>query len=219
VHRDDVTSPRGPSITVIDWHNSGGAVPETSPDPKNARKLDEATAVSTPLDSPQPDLSSPGASVGADPKHSVSDARLAGELIHAAPSLPADRREAVVALLTGLMADRERLDDYSGSLKSMLKGADLEGAEPAESLAVDERDERIAAEGFSWLPDEELAALAASPRGLKDLYELLEEPETETGDWLMDAMMAAHADDPKVLELENRTRERIAQDAEKDSVD
>ncbi len=217
---DEVTSPRGPSITVLVWHLSGGAVPANSPDPTNARKLDEETAVSNPLDSPLPDLPSSGAAPGVDAKRAASDARLARELVGAGPELPEGRREAVVALLTGLMADRERLDDYQGCLKSMLKGATPERAEPSESLVIDERDERIAAEGFSWIPDEGLAALALSPRGLKALYELLEEPETETGEWFMDAMSAAHADRPKVVELEIHARERIARLlAEHDSSD
>ena len=99
-------------------------MPANSPDPTNARKRDEDAVASNPLDSALPDLSSSGAASGVDPKHAL-DARLAGELIDGAPSLPADRREAVVALLTGLMADHRRLDDYSGCLKLMLKGAEL----------------------------------------------------------------------------------------------
>ena len=185
-------------------------MPANSPDPTNARKLAAETAVSNPLDSALSNLSSPEVAAGVAPKHAASDAQLVGELIDAAPSLPADRREAVVAMLAGLMADRERLEDYQGSLKSLLKGTELEGVEPTESLAVDERDDRIAAEGFAWLSDQELAAVAVSPKGLEALYELLEDPGMEVGAWLMDAMMVAHADSPEVKALDNRARARVA---------
>ena len=185
-------------------------MPTNSPDPTNARKLAAESAVSNPLDSALPNLSSPEGAVGVAPKHAASDARLVGELIDAAPSLPADRREAVVAMLTGLMADRERLEDYQGSLMSLLKGTELEGAEPTESLAVDERDDRIAAEGFSWLSDQELVAVAVSPKGLKAIYELLEDPDMEVGEWHVDAMIGTHVDRPEVKELADRARRRVA---------
>ncbi len=135
---------------------------------------------------------------------------LAAEFVQSGrPSVPSGQRERIVALLTGLMADRRRLDDYTESLAIEFERREVDPA-AVDRLGLDERDERIAAHGFSELPDELLAALALSPGALEALYEYLEAPETLSGDWLMDAMMAAHGDRPELQELDRHARRTIA---------
>ncbi len=135
---------------------------------------------------------------------------LAAEFVQSGrPTVPPGRRERIVALLTGLMADRRRLDDYTESLAIEYERREVDPA-AVDRLGLDGRDERIAARGFSDLPDERLAALALSPAALEALYEYLEAPETLSGDWLMDAMTAAHGDRPELRELDEHAKATIA---------
>jgi len=135
---------------------------------------------------------------------------LAAEFVQSGrPSVPSGRRERIIPLLTGLMADRRRLDNYTESLAIEYERREV-GPAAVDRLGLDGRDERIAAHGFSDLPDEQLAALALSPDALEALYEYLEAPETLSGDWLMDAMMAAHGDRPELRELDEHAKATIA---------
>ena len=140
------------------------------------------------------------------PSHSdASDDELA-RLLSAAfegsgrPTMPAGRRVQVISLLTGLIADKRRLESY----------ASTPGFESQPREADAPPDPAIVAEGFSALPDDELAALALSPRALVALRGHLEDPENRCGEWFPRAVIAAHVGRPEVKELVEHARRRVA---------
>jgi hypothetical protein len=179
----------------------------------NSGTPERKSSTDIPLDAGLPERPSSGASAEAGSRFPASDAPLANDLVGSAPSLPEGRRGAVISLLTGLMADGERMDRYVASLKTAIDDRGTEWAAIDRFHRLNEAQTTISlitAEGFSRLGDEHLAALAVSPRALKALYEHLEAPETLSGDWLMDAMMAAHGDRPELRELDEHAKAMIA---------
>ncbi len=175
----------------------------------NSRTPERKSPADVPLDAGLP--ARPSAEAGS--RFPASDAPLADELVESAPSLPEGRRGAVVSLLTGLMADGERMDRYVASLKTAIDDRGTESASIDRFHRFHDSQttiSRITAEGFSRLGDEHLAALAVSPTALKSLYQHLEAPETLSGDWLMDAMTAAHGDRPELRKLDEHAKAMIA---------
>jgi hypothetical protein len=143
------------------------------------------------------------------------DQRLSAELVETyvsggklRPLLPTGRRNEIVALLTGLMADRDRFDAYIAGLSSELEhhhvrlhllqkgGADLEL--PAEA---------IAREGFGSVSDDQLADIALSPEALEAIQEHLDDPETEEGEWLTKAISAVEKARPDAVERAEAARQ------------
>jgi len=179
----------------------------------NSRTTERKSSADVPLDAGLPARPSSSSSAEAGSRFPASDAPLANDLVESAPSLPEGRRGAVISLLTGLMADGERMDRYIASLKTAIDDRGTESASIDRFHRFHEAQttiSQITAEGFSRLDDERLAALAVSPRALKALYEHLEAPETLSGDWLMDAMMAAHGDRPELRKLDEHAKATIA---------
>jgi hypothetical protein len=148
--------------------------------------------------------------VNSSPAHKTSDERFIADLIQAyaisgggRPVLPAGRRYDAIALLTGLLAARDRFEDYLSSLEPELEhhGIRLRLLE-APDLAIP--DERIAREGFGNLPDENLADIALSPEALQAIREYLDDPEHEVGTWLIEAVLADERSRPPDPEGDER---------------
>jgi hypothetical protein len=114
-------------------------------------------------------------------------------------ALPPGRREDVIALLTDLMAARDRFRAYVELLTAELErqGVRLRLLQ-APDLAIP--DEQIAREGFGSVPDENLADIALSPEALEAIQEYLDDEETEEGDWLTEAIIAVESARPDVAE-------------------
>ena len=96
-----------------------------------------------------------------------------------------------MALLTGLMADPERLDSYIAALKGEQERRGVR-LTLLQRDGADLPDERIAAEGFGGLADAQLADIALSPEALRALKDSLDDPETAPGPWLIEAVRHLH---------------------------
>jgi hypothetical protein len=105
------------------------------------------------------------------------------------------------------MADRDRFDAYITGLNSELEHRDvrlhlLQNGGAGLDLPAD----AIAREGFGSLSDDQLADIALSPEAIEAIQEYLDDPETEEGDWLTNAISTVEKARPDAAERAEAAR-------------
>jgi hypothetical protein len=104
------------------------------------------------------------------------------------------------------MADHDALEAYCSALEAERQRRGLE----LELLTIDGLDipdDRIAAEGFAGLSDDQLADIALSPEAIRAIEEHLDDTEVEVGPWYFDALRVVGDARPEAAENARRAVE------------